>query len=302
MPSSNRSGTSSVAGSSLSGWTVSSRPGFATSTPQCGPRNLYGEHAKKSAPRATTSTGACAVRCTPSTKNSAPACVHQRRRSRRRRAGAEQVRRAGDGDQPGALGQHRRDMRRRSARPVAGSKSIHRTVAPAPSAACTHGRTFASWSSLLTTTSSPGAQSLASARARSKVSWVMLRPKTTPPGSPCSRSAMPARAPSVIVVGVPLGGRDPATVGHAATPWPRGRRRRPRQAPASHRARRSGRRPRSTPGNARGSSRCQTAVRSLRPTIAVVRAIRQPHAVVVTSALAPKARDRRRRGDRAGRR
>jgi hypothetical protein len=39
-----------------------------------------------------------------------------------------------------------------------GSKSAHRTVAPARSAAITQGRTFASWSSLLTTTSSPDVQ------------------------------------------------------------------------------------------------------------------------------------------------
>ena len=47
--------------------------------------------------------------------------------------------------------------------PVAGSKSTHRTVAPTASAACTQGRMFASWSSRVTTTSSPGPQSLASA-------------------------------------------------------------------------------------------------------------------------------------------
>ncbi len=43
--------------------------------------------------------------------------------------------------------------------PVSGSKSAQRTVAPARSAACTHGRTFASWSSRVTTTSSPAPQS-----------------------------------------------------------------------------------------------------------------------------------------------
>ena len=42
--------------------------------------------------------------------------------------------------------------------PVAGSKSAQRTVAPARSAACTHGRMFASWSRRVTTTSSPGDQ------------------------------------------------------------------------------------------------------------------------------------------------
>ena len=49
--------------------------------------------------------------------------------------------------------------------PVAGSTSAHRTTAPARPAACAQGLTFASWSSLETTTSSPAAQVLASAAA-----------------------------------------------------------------------------------------------------------------------------------------
>ena len=36
--------------------------------------------------------------------------------------------------------------------------TAQRTVTPARSAACTHGRTFASWSSRVTTISSPGFQ------------------------------------------------------------------------------------------------------------------------------------------------
>ncbi len=83
-----------------------------------------------------------------------------------------------------------------SSSPVAGSNSAHLTVTPALSAAITHGRTLASWSSLLTTISSPGSQSLAIAREMSKVSWVMLRPNTTPSGTPPSRSATAARAAS----------------------------------------------------------------------------------------------------------
>ena len=83
-----------------------------------------------------------------------------------------------------------------SSSPVAGSNSAHLTVTPTLSAAITHGRTLASWSSLLTTISSPGSQSLAIAREMSKVSWVMLRPNTTPSGTPPSRSATAARAAS----------------------------------------------------------------------------------------------------------
>src|SRR3954463_16330307 len=77
---------------------------------------------------------------------------------------------------------------------VAGSNGSQRTVAPAASAASTHGRTLASWSSRVTTTSSPGPQPAASVRARSIVRAVALRPKTIPPGSACSRSPIAARA------------------------------------------------------------------------------------------------------------
>ena len=45
VPSSKRSGTLLADGSSLSGASVSSSAGDAASTPQCGPQNLYGEHA-----------------------------------------------------------------------------------------------------------------------------------------------------------------------------------------------------------------------------------------------------------------
>ena len=50
---------------------------------------------------------------------------------------------------------------------VAGSKSAHRTVAPTACAACTHGRMLESWSSRVTTTSSPGPHCLASVREKS---------------------------------------------------------------------------------------------------------------------------------------
>ena len=79
---------------------------------------------------------------------------------------------------------------------VSGSKSTHRTAAPAASAAITQGRTLPSWSSRVTTTSSSGPHSLAIARLTSKVSWVKLRPNTTPPAGAPSRSASASRAPS----------------------------------------------------------------------------------------------------------
>ncbi len=58
----------------------------------------------------------------------------------------------------------------------------------------THGLMLASWSSRLTTTSSPGPHERASVRARWKVSSVADRPKTTPCGSTASRSPIAARA------------------------------------------------------------------------------------------------------------
>ena len=197
MPSSNRSGTSSDDGSSFAGASVSSRSGAAARTPQCGPRNLYGEQVKKSAPSARTSTGAWAVRCTPSTASSAPApCT---RAAISATGGRVPIRL----DAP--VTATRRVRSESSAAtssavssPVARSKPTQRTVAPTASAAITQGRTFASWSSRETTTSSPGPQPAASVRARSKVSWVALRPKTTPRASAPSRSASADRAPTTM--------------------------------------------------------------------------------------------------------
>ena len=63
--------------------------------------------------------------------------------------------------------------------------------------AITQGRMLASWSSRVTTTSSPGPQPWAKVRARSKVICVIERPNTIPPGSAPSRSAIAARAPTV---------------------------------------------------------------------------------------------------------
>ena len=81
-----------------------------------------------------------------------------------------------------------------SSSPVRGSNSAQRTVAPTCSATSSHGRMLASWSSRLTTTSSPGTHPLARVRAISKVSAVMLRPTTTPRGSEPMRSPRADRA------------------------------------------------------------------------------------------------------------
>ena len=70
--------------------------------------------------------------------------------------------------------------------------STHRTVAPASRAAMTHGRTFASWSRRVTTTSSPGASVRANDRDRCSSSEVAFWPNTTSSGSHPRKSA-PAR-------------------------------------------------------------------------------------------------------------
>ena len=87
----------------------------------------------------------------------------------------------------------------RSSSAVAGSSRSQRTVTPVASAAWIHGRTLESWSSSLTTTSSPGCHVLASIRETSYVSWVALRPWTTPSGTARGgrrpRDGSPARRP-----------------------------------------------------------------------------------------------------------
>ena len=166
VPNSNRSGTSFVEGSSLSGCSVSSRSGEAASTPQCGPMNLYGEHVQTSASSATMSTEACAVACTPSTQCSAPTSCASREmwhtgglvpmRFEAAVVATRRVRSVTTAATASAVSS-----------PVAGSKSTQRIVAPADCAACTHGRTFESWSRRVTTISSPGPQFLARVREKS---------------------------------------------------------------------------------------------------------------------------------------
>ncbi len=78
--------------------------------------------------------------------------------------------------------------------PEGSSTWAQRTVAPARSAASTQGRTFASWSSRVTTISSPGPQSADSTSASRNVSVVMFGPRMTPSGSPPTRSATARRA------------------------------------------------------------------------------------------------------------
>jgi hypothetical protein len=77
---------------------------------------------------------------------------------------------------------------------VSGSGSAKRTVAPARSAAITHGRTLASWSMRVQTTSSPGRSVRPTAAASRMVIAVMDGPNATPRGSAPKSCATVARA------------------------------------------------------------------------------------------------------------
>ncbi len=75
--------------------------------------------------------------------------------------------------------------------------STQRTVAPASWAARTHGRTFASWSSVVTTTSSPGRSVRPNDRERCSSNVVEFGPKTISPGSAPVMSAAARRASAI---------------------------------------------------------------------------------------------------------
>ena len=73
------------------------------------------------------------------------------------------------------------------------------TLTPRSAAALRHGPTFASWSSEVTTTWSPGASDAITDRAKCIVSEVMLAPNLISAGSAALRkSARPAWASSTI--------------------------------------------------------------------------------------------------------
>ncbi len=81
---------------------------------------------------------------------------------------------------------------------VPGSGSAKRTTAPARSAAISHGRTLASWSSRVHTISSPGDSVRPTAAENRIVIAVMLGPNATPRASAPSSRATLARASSTI--------------------------------------------------------------------------------------------------------
>ena len=98
---------------------------------------------------------------------------------------------------PSACGRRARPRSRTAgSASVSRSGSAQRTVAPARSAAITHGRTFASWSRRVTTTSSPGPSVRPTAAESRIVIAVIDGPKATPAGSASSSRATDARARS----------------------------------------------------------------------------------------------------------
>src|SRR5829696_10318904 len=156
VPSSQRSGASSGDGYSLSGISDDSAPGAPQRIPMCGPYHLYAEHASVSAPSAARSSRRCGTAATASIEMRAPA------------AWAAATIASSSGTVPVAFDaavtatqRVRSDSTASTAETGSASVSrsgfAQRTVAPARSAAITHGRTLASWSSRVTTTSWPGA-------------------------------------------------------------------------------------------------------------------------------------------------
>ena len=127
---------------------------------------------------------------------------------------------------PAACGRSRpRRDRRGRARRCRGPSAASGPRRPRASAAWIHGRTLQSWSSCVTTISSPSDQVFASAREKSYVSCVALRPKTTPRGSAPSRSATASRNASTafsalrsLAIEVPRLDRGPVRVRAIAAP------------------------------------------------------------------------------------
>ena len=100
------------------------------------------------------------------------------------------------------------------------SMSTQRTVAPASSAASTHGRTFASWSSFVTTTSSPGPSVRPNDRERCRRSDVEFGPNTISPGSAPVMSAAARRASAISASVSSLAANAPCVLLIPLRRWP----------------------------------------------------------------------------------
>ena len=106
---------------------------------------------------------------------------------------------------------------------VSRSNPTHRSVAAAPSAACTHGRMFPSWSSRVTTTSSPG-HPLLGERPGDVVRQLRHRPPEYDPSS-IAPEQVRNRSPGADhhILSPPLGVRDQPSVGDPGRHRPRHR-------------------------------------------------------------------------------
>ena len=238
VPYSNRSGTASEDGTSFAGRSALPARRVGDARRQVRPGPLVGAgHVEVGAERGHVGRP---VRRWRARRRRRPA-RRPRARSRRSPAtsgrGADGVAGRGHRDQPGPLGRPGRAYcSRRQLTGARGRTSAQRTVAPARSATCTHGRTLASWSSRDTTISSPGPPAFAPAsgppvgqRGRTRpehhpgrVGADAGRPRPTraccddlaapagPARTRCSGCRRPRAGPSVIGVGHRLGDQGAA--------------------------------------------------------------------------------------------
>ena len=168
----------------------SSRSRLPYSTPACGPKNLYAEHTTKSASSVCTSIAACGAKCTASTYASAPTLC-----ARKTMSAARVIVPTAFEAQPNAtsfvFGPRASSRDVRSSEASSGRMSTVLTVSPRSFASSSHGSTFAWWSRLVTTISSPGDSVAPIDRLRWSVSVVMLAPNLIDSGSAApSRSAI----------------------------------------------------------------------------------------------------------------
>ena len=164
--------------------------------PRWGPKNLYGEQSTTSSPVSRARSGLCGARCTPSAHASAPT-----------RCAASAIRLA-SGIEPTAF-EASVNATTRVRSPISSSSASRssvtssarsgavRTTRSWSSATSSHGDTFASWSSAVTTISSPGLSVRATACASWKLSVVMFAPNAIPSGSAPVNSAAAARPRSI---------------------------------------------------------------------------------------------------------
>src|SRR5918997_2124530 len=185
-------GVSSAAGRTRSAGSDSARSGRIAAIPRCGPKNLYGEQSATSRPVSRARRRRCGARCTPSAHASAPA------------AWAAAAMRAGSVRDPTAFDASVKATTRVRSPIISSSASwssvtssvligAWRTTRSWSAATKSQGEMFASWSSWVTTISSPGRRVRATACASRKLSVVMLAPKAIPSGSAPVKSAAAAR-------------------------------------------------------------------------------------------------------------